>query len=1196
MILVIYYKNLKEEFYNQQEIIYLDLKITIKEKIIINKSQYSLYNRIIKYQDYLIYISINKTKKFDYYQKIDYLSIASGKNMTIRVNNLKEKIEIENYFLKTNSEFCFVNKLKVKNTIIKNYDLIEILDLKLMICPEFIVINRKLENLNHFKVSNFKIKTKETITIKKKYRYQINKPELDIKLKELKLEKNSIDDTFRNEIPQIMMTLASLFIGIALYFNYRNYGNNIMIIYLVFPITMLISTLIIHPLNRSHKKKHIIARNNLAIEKYNKYLDEIEAEVKSKLKIYQKYLNNRYLSVNELASLKKLYFKEKYHNDYLFLAIGKGRVKTNFSLKLNDLDQVISSKISNIQDSAKYLRDSFFELNILEYNNISIINKGNYFNYLFLQLLIYYPPSVFILIIVCSKDFLEKNKYIKRIPHLKTDDSRYIACCIEDVKEIDLEIENIKKEKIIIVYDQSLMKFKSKECHYLINCQEDNIYEKSDLIINANDSTILIDNERSIFNYEDFNFKMNEVIDKINNYQLEISKNNKNKNNIYEMMEISKIEDYQRDTFHHHLQAPLASKYNGEKLTLDIAYNSQGPHGILAGTTGSGKSELMVSFLLMLAIKYSCKNLNFVIIDFKGEGIMSNLRYKNKTLPHVINSLSNIDEAKIDKALLSFKIEANKRMTLFKKMSEITNEGSMDLALYQKLYQKEFSIPYLAHILIVIDEFAELKSYKPDFIDEIISLARIGRSLGIHLLLATQKVTGVINEEILANISYRICMKVNDKAESRTLIESDRAYNLNKAGELILYHHGIIEEGRGVLANVTADLKEISQAVYICDYRLHQLKKGVKHHESSIKQSSEIVSYLCNHEVNHNSSLWKENLTSLSYSKLKSKYQLKDTLIIGEYDDIERGIQNPLILNIDKNHLLISLNYQLKNKFINNIVNISTYLTIKCFILDPLFSNEFKQADFITKNYDDVERLFYYLKNKQDNDKIFVIISNTSYFTEHFSQYKELLCDLMQNGFSKKISFLLIASSYQSVYYKFINLIEVKMTIDNYTKSDLLSIFDAYYPYNYLEGLIYMDKFYNFKLLESVQINKKYKTNNKILAIQYDLTFCKNNKKYLVGFSLVNYKEKWLNFSETCLMTSFDQNLLELYKNKYDHNNIDYKHATNLVSSDLSYDTVIFFKPGLKNQYIFDSRFELVNDDEALVIKGNKYERIKYVK
>lgn len=215
---------------------------------------------------------------------------------------------------------------------------------------------------------------------------------------------------------------------------------------------------------------------------------------------------------------------------------------------------------------------------------------------------------------------------------------------------------------------------------------------------------------------------------------------------------------------------------DGKEIFLDLHEKAHGPHGLVAGTTGSGKSELLQSYILAVALKFHPHEVAFVIIDFKGGGMANQF----EKLPHLIGAITNIEGSAVNRSLASIKAELVKRQKLFAE----ANVNNIDKYI-EKYKRGDVSIP-LPHLIIVVDEFAELKAEQPEFMKELISAARIGRSLGIHLILATQKPAGQVNEQIWSNSKFKICLKVATREDSNEVIKTAVAAKIKEPGRAYL--------------------------------------------------------------------------------------------------------------------------------------------------------------------------------------------------------------------------------------------------------------------------------------------------------------------------------------------------------------------------------------------------------------------------
>lgn len=211
------------------------------------------------------------------------------------------------------------------------------------------------------------------------------------------------------------------------------------------------------------------------------------------------------------------------------------------------------------------------------------------------------------------------------------------------------------------------------------------------------------------------------------------------------------------------LAVPLGVKENGKTFSFDIHEKAHGPHGLVAGTTGSGKSEVLQTYILSMCVNFAPQDVSFVLIDFKGMGLAGSL----KGLPHIAGVITDIDE-NIQRNLFSLEAEIERRKKLFAKVSG-EEKKIQDIYEYQKEYYERNLTEPLSHLIVVIDEFTELKSKFPEFMTAVERASRVGRTLGIHLILATQKPGGAVSDEIRANSNFKWCLRVKE-GESKDVL------------------------------------------------------------------------------------------------------------------------------------------------------------------------------------------------------------------------------------------------------------------------------------------------------------------------------------------------------------------------------------------------------------------------------------------
>jgi S-DNA-T family DNA segregation ATPase FtsK/SpoIIIE len=227
---------------------------------------------------------------------------------------------------------------------------------------------------------------------------------------------------------------------------------------------------------------------------------------------------------------------------------------------------------------------------------------------------------------------------------------------------------------------------------------------------------------------------------------------------------------WSKDLGDRYLKVVIGERRGGQPMILDLSHTGHGPHGLVAGTTGSGKSVLLQTLVLSIALTHHPYQVGFVLVDFKGGGTFTDL----VPLPHTLGLVTDLGGNMTTRALVALNSEMDRRKRLFLE-AEVN-----DIRPYQEKHERGElgELPPLPRLVVIIDEFAELVSDYPDFIDGLIGIARVGRSLGVHLILATQSPAGVVKQQIWANARFRICLRVESRQESQEMLHRGDAANL----------------------------------------------------------------------------------------------------------------------------------------------------------------------------------------------------------------------------------------------------------------------------------------------------------------------------------------------------------------------------------------------------------------------------------
>jgi S-DNA-T family DNA segregation ATPase FtsK/SpoIIIE len=222
------------------------------------------------------------------------------------------------------------------------------------------------------------------------------------------------------------------------------------------------------------------------------------------------------------------------------------------------------------------------------------------------------------------------------------------------------------------------------------------------------------------------------------------------------------------------LRAPIGRSADGEILWLDLkqaAEDGMGPHGVLVGATGSGKSELLRSLVAGLAATHDPEHLAFVLVDYKGGAAFADLA----RLPHVAGMITNLqrDLSLVDRMRDALIGEQERRQTMLREAGNVD-----DIVAYQARRETDRSLPPMPDLLVIVDEFAELLAARPEYIDLFVGLGRVGRSLGIHLLMSSQRLDEGRLRGLESHLRYRLCLRTYSAPESKMVIGTPDAYLL----------------------------------------------------------------------------------------------------------------------------------------------------------------------------------------------------------------------------------------------------------------------------------------------------------------------------------------------------------------------------------------------------------------------------------
>ncbi len=564
------------------------------------------------------------------------------------------------------------------------------------------------------------------------------------------------------------------------------------------------------------------------IVKYNAYIENKKREIEQcrndeYLTLEEIYLSPEAEQYNFTTFSPQLFDRNKGDIDFLCVRIGTGYVEAQREIDYKRHEKLeVADELQQIPEQLcgqyKYLNNAPIICDLKQLNALCVVGELNYRFEIFKNIVIdlsarHYHSDVK-MIFVAEEQNKERLYWLRFLPHAFNDELgiRNIVCEGESrniifeylYKELTLRKQNKEHEVKIVAFFFDECGFKSHPISKFVEDAKDLgitfvfFEENMSAVPLGCDSIIEIKDAQNacLINSSDKRASKNFIYPNISTaqaenvvnllapvYTEEISLEGSLTKNIslFELLNIIAVDDIDLESSWNTSQvfksmaAPLGVSKSGV-VFLDLHDKAHGPHGLVAGTTGSGKSEILQTYILAISTLFHPYEVAFVIIDFKGGGMVNQF----KELPHLLGAITNIDGKEIDRSLKSIKAELQKRQRLF------ADADVNHIDKYIKKFKAGEVDDPIPHLIIIVDEFAELKAEQPEFMKELISAARIGRSLGVHLILATQKPSGQVDDQIWSNSKFKLCLKVQSQEDSNEVIKSPLAAEIKEPGRAYL--------------------------------------------------------------------------------------------------------------------------------------------------------------------------------------------------------------------------------------------------------------------------------------------------------------------------------------------------------------------------------------------------------------------------
>lgn len=885
----------------------------------------------------------------------------------------------------------------------------------------------------------------------------------------------------------------------------------------------------------------------------------------------------------------RLWERRKDDDDFLKINLGTGNQDMKIDIKYPEehfsmVEDNLKDAVNKLGTEPKKLINVPIDLSLKNYNILALVgnrdDNNNYIKQLILQLTSLHSYDDLKLVVFTNSRNSKDWDFIKTCPHLFSNDKkiRFFGTDNEEDKEICYYLDreyinrtgkiddgddikdtnastNYNSHYVIITdsfktirnfeFTKKLLKSNSSKgfSFIILNDKVSTLPSECQTFINIDSLKGVLfkssnDNDNIDFAIENYDYDFGQCMQILANIPIELDKNQMeqlpDKVGFLQMYEVGKIEQlnitnlWKKNNPELSLSAPVGYGEGGEKISLDLHEKYHGPHGLIAGMTGSGKSEFIITYILSMAINYHPHEVQFILIDYKGGGLAGAFENSNTgiKLPHLIGTITNLDTNEIKRSLASIESELKRRQRAFNIAREESGESTIDIYKYQRMYRDGIIKEPVSHLFIICDEFAELKNQESEFMEQLISTARIGRSLGVHLILATQKPSGVVDPQIWSNTRFRVCLRVQEKSDSAEVIKCPDAALLKQTGRFYFQvgYNEIFELGQAAWAGgkyIPSDkirkeldtsinfINNIGYSVKIID---NKKKSDLNNTNATGEELTNLVKYLfeiAKSEEIYCKPLWLPKLPGeIFIEELITKYQYQKrpftiNPIIGEYDIPSMQQQNLLTMPITEggNTLVYGMTGSGKENLISTLIystmiyhtaeEVNFYIldfgaeTLKVFkdspiVGDILISDDKEKIENLFKTLlaiiEERKNMFAnyngdyltYLKNS-DNiiPAVIVIINNYETFYEAYPDLEERLIILSRECTKYGIYFILSVTTPNGVRFKLKQNFSQQFVLGQSSEDDYLTILgnvSRVYPSKIFgRGIIKYEETYEFQ-------------------------------------------------------------------------------------------------------------------------------------
>ena len=748
-------------------------------------------------------------------------------------------------------------------------------------------------------------------------------------------------------------------------------------------------------LNSNYRKKQASETEAMRAAKYGAYIEGIETELKKRCAQERKRLLQIYPNIEECLQLPqsgrgRLWERSPKHADFLSVRAGIGDVGVPFPIEANTprlslVDDPLRDEPSRLSETYGTLKDAPVSIDFRHETVIAIIGeeiRTEFAQAILVQLAALHSYHDVRLVVLSDEGAFSKWNWARWLPHVFASEDRELRMVVSEpgaVQEVITHLDEVLSMRAETAGGND-KDGEPPTPHYVVFCTSPELLENRPFLrhlVSRNRGMTLVllspvmelipkechllfkvDRKKGAIYTSDgdyrevkYEFSTSGRLNAFSHMLAPLRIRDASESaaipsmvsfmNLYGVRKVENLDVWRfwnRNHVYDGLRSTVGLSAGSQKFVLDISDKAHGPHGLVAGTTGSGKSVMLQTYILSLALNYHPDQIRFILIDYKGGGMADAFR----KLPHVTGIIDNLQTGNtIARALASLQGEIHRREHMFKE----TGVDYIDD--YIRYFYDDPEKERLPHLIIIVDEFAELKADQPDFMRELVSASRVGRSLGVHLILATQKPSNSVSDEIWANSNFRICLRVQSRSDSMEMLKKPDAAYLKSRGRCYIQigNDEIYEQVQTSYSGLAYRPNEPSEnelphlldnTGHIVSVKRHQ-REAVNQRETTQMDAvlERIIQTAREHGLPETHHLWLEELPPAMFLReIRGMPSMEKNLwcgpndgqhysaVFGIGDDVQRQKHFPVFIDLvaNRNYMIVGMATSGKTTFLQTLI------------------------------------------------------------------------------------------------------------------------------------------------------------------------------------------------------------------------------------------------------------------------------------